>query len=311
MDGYLATRWSKLAGIGLALALLAAMLSFRPGDPTLLQPLYPMGGVENLLGLAGALAGGSLVALFGASALLVPPLILYWCLATRDRPARLAYLAYCGAMLLTAAALHGLADRGATVPALLSPGLLGLGGGTWAAGTLGPWPAGGALALVVATLADRLAYGNLARTALRTAGRAVAHLHARAWALFRSRGRRAASALHGAPLRLGGAARGSWAACRRWGARLGHLARSMPHPRGASGRPPPTAARRRASKAGHRQRAMTRETETAAFDAWFDDEQPGTPSAPARQGPPPAAPMAPDRGDWLQRARRYRQVLDL
>ena len=59
-----------LGGIGVALFL--SMLSADFQAPTVFNQLYPSEGVQNCAGLIGALIGGSLLEIFGPSALLLP-----------------------------------------------------------------------------------------------------------------------------------------------------------------------------------------------------------------------------------------------
>lgn len=57
---------------GIGVALFLSMLSADFQDPTVFNQLYPSEGVQNLAGLIGALIGGSLLEIFGPSALLLP-----------------------------------------------------------------------------------------------------------------------------------------------------------------------------------------------------------------------------------------------
>ena len=57
---------------GISLALFLSMLSADFQDPTVFNQLYPSEGVQNWAGLIGALIGGSLLEIFGPSALLLP-----------------------------------------------------------------------------------------------------------------------------------------------------------------------------------------------------------------------------------------------
>jgi len=57
---------------GIGLALFLSMLSADFQDPTVFNQLNPSEGVQNWLGLIGALIGGSLLEIFGPSALLLP-----------------------------------------------------------------------------------------------------------------------------------------------------------------------------------------------------------------------------------------------
>ena len=57
---------------GIGVALFLSMLSADFQDPTVFNQLYPSDGVQNWVGLIGALIGGSLLEIFGPSALLLP-----------------------------------------------------------------------------------------------------------------------------------------------------------------------------------------------------------------------------------------------
>ena len=57
---------------GIGLALFLSMLTADFLDPTVFNLLYPSEGVQNWTGLIGALIGGSLLEIFGPSALLLP-----------------------------------------------------------------------------------------------------------------------------------------------------------------------------------------------------------------------------------------------
>ena len=57
---------------GIGVVLFLSMLSADFQDPTVFNQLYPSEGVQNWVGLIGALIGGSLLEIFGPSALLLP-----------------------------------------------------------------------------------------------------------------------------------------------------------------------------------------------------------------------------------------------
>jgi len=57
---------------GIGVALFLSMLSADFQDPTVFNQLYPSEGVQNWAGVIGALIGGSLLEIFGPSALLLP-----------------------------------------------------------------------------------------------------------------------------------------------------------------------------------------------------------------------------------------------
>lgn len=173
MDRFTRGALSKGFGIAFALLLALTVLTFQRQDPTLTNLVSPQEGIGNWLGIGGALLGGTLVELVGASALLLPLLALNWLLAARRRPPLARYLALGAIALLTLAGLHGLAT-GASEPSmeaarLTGPGLAGTAIGGWFRITLGPWLGGAALAGMVAYLAGRLLYVDAARTGLRDA----------------------------------------------------------------------------------------------------------------------------------------------
>ena len=61
---------------GIGVALFLSMLSADFQDPTVFNQLYPSEGVQNWAGLIGALIGGSLLEIFGPSAMLLPWLLV-------------------------------------------------------------------------------------------------------------------------------------------------------------------------------------------------------------------------------------------
>ena len=65
---------------GIGVVLFLSMLSADFQDPTVFNQLYPSKGVQNLAGLIGALIGGSLLEIFGPSALLLPWLFVRYAL---------------------------------------------------------------------------------------------------------------------------------------------------------------------------------------------------------------------------------------
>lgn len=168
MDRYTARRWLKGIGVLLALLLLGSMISFHANDPSLTNLRYPHGGVQNLLGLPGALLGGSLVELLGASALGIPLLLLNWVVLPRGRRRPWSYPAFGAGALLIAPTLHGLVSQ-TTAPGLNAPGIAGLAGSTWVLATTGLWV--GLLLLVPALgyALTRVLYVPLLNTALQDA----------------------------------------------------------------------------------------------------------------------------------------------
>jgi len=57
---------------GIGVAIFLSMLSADFQDPTVFNQLNPSEGVQNWAGLIGALIGGSLLEIFGPSAMLLP-----------------------------------------------------------------------------------------------------------------------------------------------------------------------------------------------------------------------------------------------
>ena len=74
---------------GIGVALFLSMLSADFQDPTVFNQLYPSEGVQNWAGLIGALIGGSLLEIFGPSALLLPWLFVR---ATLHQPRQISGL---------------------------------------------------------------------------------------------------------------------------------------------------------------------------------------------------------------------------
>ena len=57
---------------GLGFALLLSIITADFQDPTFFNQLYPSAGIQNWIGLIGAITGGSLLEIFGPSVLLLP-----------------------------------------------------------------------------------------------------------------------------------------------------------------------------------------------------------------------------------------------
>lgn len=170
MDWMSAKHWPKGAGFILALLFAIGLVSFHLDDPSLTNLRTPSQGIQNWLGLPGALLGGTLIEFLGSAALAAPLLLLNFSLSPRNRPHPLAYLAWSMALLGGLSSLHGLwatATREAMlVPGLEAPGLVGLSLRHWAAQTTGPL-AGSAIALVVVFGAlNRVGFHPLLRKAL-------------------------------------------------------------------------------------------------------------------------------------------------
>ena len=57
---------------GLGFAFLLSIMTADFQDPTVFNQLYPSAGIQNWIGLIGAITGGSLLEIFGPSSLLLP-----------------------------------------------------------------------------------------------------------------------------------------------------------------------------------------------------------------------------------------------
>ena len=125
-------------GLAAALAGFVAVCSFAPQDPTFANLRYPKDGIANWLGYPGALAGGSLVEIFGGAAVLLPAALAYWTLFPAGRPRGWRYALQTAVLVTLAAAWAG---QWAPEPGLglASAGLAGWSGGNWVRSTLGGW----------------------------------------------------------------------------------------------------------------------------------------------------------------------------
>lgn len=166
MDWISARNWPKGIGCALALLLLLSLLSFQLDDPTFFNLRAHSRGIGNLLGLPGALIGGSLLELLGTSALAAPLLLCNWFLTRRNRPPPHHYLFWSACALLALSVLHGLIAPSGE-PRLSDPGLVGQAGRQWVAMTTGPWLAGALLAYVVAYAGNGVLFAPPLRSALR------------------------------------------------------------------------------------------------------------------------------------------------
>ena len=166
---------SKGAALLCSLLLLLALLSFDLADPTLSNLRAPAMGVGNLLGIPGALLGGSLLELLGSAALLIPFLAANWALLRVGRPHPAAYLGWSLLLLFALSGLHGLLPapampplpeavtgpavlEAAGTPGLWSAGLVGWALREWCALTTGPWLGGALLALLALASLRKVAY---------------------------------------------------------------------------------------------------------------------------------------------------------
>jgi len=181
MDGSTVVRWLKGFGIALAVALAAGMMSFHPGDPTVVNLVYPTGGLKNLVGLPGALVGGSLVELFGASALWIPLLLLARVLPGKRSLSLPAALLYGTAALFCTATLHGMVSP---EPGLgpATAGLAGLAGSRWVMVTTGPWAGGAILSLALGFALWHLFYAPWMGVAMRDLRTFAGFFLRRGWA---------------------------------------------------------------------------------------------------------------------------------
>ncbi len=125
-------RLLKGFGLGGAALLMVSMFAFHEADPTVINLRYPMGGVANLVGLPGALTGGSLVEFLGGSALWLPVLLVSWFLSSRNRISGAGYLILGAATIAISATLQGLYGQElGPGPGLHAPGLVGMAGSRW------------------------------------------------------------------------------------------------------------------------------------------------------------------------------------
>ncbi|MDH5751068.1 MAG: DNA translocase FtsK 4TM domain-containing protein [Deltaproteobacteria bacterium] len=177
-----------LFGFSLAGFLLASLLGFQPGDPTLSNLLTPQGGIANPMGLPGALLGGTALEALGASSLLLPLLVINWFGAPTHRPGAGAFLCWAVVLPLALSMLYALAGAG-TGPGLNSAGLAGWAGARWMDATTGRIP--GALLAGFAALhsLDRLLYAAPFRF-IRTEGQALLKVAAILIAGYAARSRR-------------------------------------------------------------------------------------------------------------------------
>ncbi len=198
MDWSTGLRLLKGFGLGGAALLMLSIVAFDEADPTVINLLYPVGGVANLAGLPGALAGGSLVEFFGGSALWLPVLLVSWFLSSRNRISGTGYLIHGAATIAISATLQGLSG-GEVGPGsgLQAPGLVGMAGSRWVHLTTGS-----GLGLLILGLAQgyslwHLYYRSWMGVVLREAGalggymalRGAARIGMRIMALSRGAGR--------------------------------------------------------------------------------------------------------------------------
>ena len=94
---------------GIGVALFLSMLSSDFQDPTVFNQLYPSEGVQNWAGLIGALIGGSLLEIFGPSALLLPWLFVRAALHQPHRISGLICTYYAFVLVFLLSIIHELA----------------------------------------------------------------------------------------------------------------------------------------------------------------------------------------------------------
>ena len=94
---------------GIGVALFLSILSADFQDPTVFNQLYPSEGVQNLAGLIGALIGGSLLEIFGPSALLLPWLFVRAALHQPHQISGLICTYYAFVLVLLLSIIHELA----------------------------------------------------------------------------------------------------------------------------------------------------------------------------------------------------------
>ena len=94
---------------GIGLALFLSMLTADFLDPTVFNLLYPSEGVQNWTGLIGALIGGSLLEIFGPSALLLPWLFVRSALHQPRRISGFACTYYSVVVVFLLSIIHELA----------------------------------------------------------------------------------------------------------------------------------------------------------------------------------------------------------
>ncbi len=134
-------RWLFIPTILCSTFLFLAIGTAHFYDPTLFHPLYPHGGIQNWLGLFGALTGGTLIELFGPPALLIP-WFFFRLVRPVNRKMRKPVLAYYGfVFILTISILYALwlpSDRFPIGKSLfwLHTGYLGVLGAQWLSLTL-------------------------------------------------------------------------------------------------------------------------------------------------------------------------------
>lgn len=102
---------------GIGVALFLSMLSADFQDPTVFNQLYPSEGVQNWAGLIGALIGGSLLEIFGPSALLLPWLFVRAALHQPRQISGLICTYYAFVLVFLLSIIHELAQHSGLIKA--------------------------------------------------------------------------------------------------------------------------------------------------------------------------------------------------
>jgi len=297
MEWFSRRRIGLVAGMLLACVTLAAVCSFAPLDPTFTNLRLPKDGIGNWMGYPGALAGGSLVELFGWAALLLPCAIAYWTLCPVARPRWWRYVLQTLALLILAAAWSG---QWTAEPALglWSPGLAGWAGGRWVRDLTGPWISGALLTAGLALALWNQLYAPGMRSAL-TDIRAIGRLFTRQgmasarewlstrWAQAGTARTSVAAVVILAPVQaLGGVLLVLGAGLRRWVAAPGAFV--IERIRGSAASLSNIKARTATARLPKRRAAPAQgqggERGDAAFDGWLTEDSPTQPQPAAANG---------------------------
>ncbi|MDC0152167.1 DNA translocase FtsK 4TM domain-containing protein [Deltaproteobacteria bacterium] len=94
---------------GIGVAIFLSMLSADFQDPTVFNQLHPSEGVQNWAGLIGALIGGSLLEIFGPSAMLLPWLFVRAALHQQRQISGLICTYYAFVLVFLLSIIHELA----------------------------------------------------------------------------------------------------------------------------------------------------------------------------------------------------------
>ncbi len=124
------------------LLLFLSLLSASFYDPTFFHQLYPVAGIQNWCGIPGALLGGTLIELFGPSALLVPWFVLKLSFSAQNYLHRISTAYYAVTLMLSISVAHHLWSPVSLTELSNSgfigyPGYAGILGAQWLQETLG------------------------------------------------------------------------------------------------------------------------------------------------------------------------------